>query len=591
MTRNLLAGLILPLLLTAPAAAQGGGDDVQGTILQAWYWDSPVGPSEEWWNKLTRMMPRFRSMGITALWIPPPCKAAGGGYSSGYDIYDFYDLGSKDQRGTVPTKWGHKRNLLKMISVAHANGIDIYADIIVNHRAGGDQHGYSYNKLKGSEPGVIGRGTMAPFDFHPNTWSGDWYESVGGLPDIAQELPAVRDKLYSWIRWFDKQTGVDGYRLDAVKHMDPKFVVGLLWQVQDGMGQRRFAVGELYDGNPNTLQWWVDAAQKRSSVFDFTFFFQLLSMAHGNGYYDMRGLRNRFQDVRSSVTFCNNHDTFRRANGLHLYQRSSLAHAVMMAMPGYPSVYWLDLFDDQGNPRQWMENLIWIHHFLAKGAPIERWADADLFVLEREGNLLAGFNDSTNTWRTEWVRTSFGPNVRLHDYALGVGDVWTNAQGWAKISVPPSGYVMYGRTEFQNRQPNPPARRTKQEYEAAADLDLRPAGEFWSDPIQFTSAANKPIWLTLHLKDQSATAHLALFDDQGNRLNHAKGTGRVFFPVLNPAKDGWYQARVGLEQTGASKRSDYWLEVSYEGPKSDPGLAPTQTTFQTLPLLPSSVGP
>ena len=69
-----------------------------------------------------------------------------------------------------------------------------------------------------------------------------------------------------------------------------------------------------------------------------------------------------------------------------------------------------------------MENLIWIHHMLAKGTVIERWADPDLMIVEREGNLLAGFNDNTTHWKSAWVRTTFGPNVRLHDYAAGVGD-------------------------------------------------------------------------------------------------------------------------------------------------------------------------
>ena len=79
------------------------------------------------------------------------------------------------------------------------------------------------------------------------------------------------------------------------------------------------------------------------------------------------------------------------------------------------------------------------------------------------------------------------------DYALGVGDVWTNDQGWARISVPPSGYVMYGRTHHQGTVPNNPARRTRQEYEAAADMDMRPAGEWWGEPIKFAAEANEEI--------------------------------------------------------------------------------------------------
>lgn len=584
MKQRILSSFVALLLLAVPSAARA--QDVNGVMLEAWYWDSP--PGEQWWNKLAKLAPQLREWGFTSLWIPPPCKGAGGGYSSGYDIYDYYDLGSKDQAGTIPTKWGTKEELLKFIGVAHANGLDVYADIVPNHRAGGAQGGYVYDRLVGSE--ATGRFTMAAWDFH-HGGQGDWDMDVAGQRDLAVETPYVRDGMYRWIRWFDKQTGVDGYRIDAAKHMPPSFTEGLLWQVQDGMGQQRFAVGEYYDGNPNTLQWWVDAVQRRSAVFDFTLFFNLLDMAHGNGFYDMRRLRNRFGDTQRSVTFCNNHDTFRRANGLHLYIRANLAYAFIMAAEGYPKVYWQDLFDDQGNVRDWMTNLVWIHHMLAKGTQIERWADNDLYVLEREGNLLAGFNDNTNSWRTEWVRTSFGPNVRLHDYALGVGDVWTNQDGWARISVPPSGYVMYGRDGFQNRRPSPPARRTRQEYEAAADMDMAPAHERWSAPTRFAAEAGQPIWVTVWLKDRTLDTHVALFDDQGRRLNHARGRGQVFFPIQNPPKSGWYQVRVGLEQTGQNKKSDYWLQLDYQGPSRDPGAPPTNTTWDLLPLVPSSQGP
>lgn len=582
MRHKFLSSLIFLAVSAGLASSPATAQDVSGVMLQGWYWDSPIG--DKWWNRLTRLSPQFRQWGITAVWMPPPCKGAGGGYSSGYDLYDFYDLGSKDQRGTIPTKWGTKEELLKFVAVAHANGLDTYADIIVNHRSGGDQAGYSYQNLVGSEG--TGRFTMAPWDFHPSNWQGDHFMAVAGLPDIAQGVPYVRDELFRWIRWFDKQTGVDGYRLDAVKHMPSSFVEGLLYQVQEGMGQQRFAVGELYDGNPNVLGGWVDSVQRRSSVFDFTFFFELLSMAHGNGYYDMRSLRNRFANDFSSVTFCNNHDTFRRANGLHLFMRSNLAHAVMFASPGYPSVYWQDLFDDNGNARAWMTNLIWIHHHLAKGAAIERWADPDLFVLEREGNLLSGFNDNTNEWKSAWVRTSFGPNVRLHDYAGDVGDVWTNEHGYARISVPPSGYVMYGRDGQQGAQPRTPARRTTQEFEAAADMDIRPAGEFWSEPIRFVSEKDEPIYIDLHLKDPSVKAHLAVFDDQGNRLNHAFGSGgHVYTSYRLPPRAGWYQVRVGLAQTGQNKRSDYWLKLKYQGTTSEPArpVAPNPT-WQLPPL-------
>jgi alpha-amylase len=575
------------VLLLSAVAGRAAAQDVNGVMLQAWYWDQPTRPDASWWSELSRRMPQLRRWGFTALWIPPPTKAAGGGYSTGYDVYDLYDLGSKDQRGTVPTKWGTKEDLLKLVSIAHANGLDVYADIVVNHRAGGDQGGYVYAPRGSEGPGRL---PMGHSDFH-HGGLGEWDMDVAGQRDLAQEVPYVRDGLLRWIRWFDKQTDVDGYRIDAAKHMPPSFVEGLLWQVQEGLGQRSFAVGEYYDGNPNTLSGWVGSVNRRSSVFDFPMFFELLGMAHGGGYYDMRRLRSRVWDTERDVTFVNTHDTFRRANGLHLYIRANLAYAFALAAPGYPSVYWQDLFDDGGRPRDWLLNLVWIRHMLARGAGLERWADDDLYVLEREGNLLAGFNDNDRAWRTEWVRTSFGPNVRLHDYALGVGDVWTNQDGWARISVPPGGYVMYGRDGLQGRVPGPPARRTRQEHEAAADMDTPPAGERWGDPIRFASAARKPMWVTVWLKDRAVEAHVALFDRDGRRLNHVRGRGQVYFPLDTPPYDGWYQVRVGLEQTGQGKRSDYWLQLDHEGPATDPGPAPRNQTWELLPLVSTSTGP
>jgi len=90
------ASLSIAVALVLGAGVARAQDDVNGVMLQAWYWDSPVGEPEQWWDKLSRMAPQLREWGFTGLWIPPPCKGAGGGYSSGYDVYDYYDLGSKD---------------------------------------------------------------------------------------------------------------------------------------------------------------------------------------------------------------------------------------------------------------------------------------------------------------------------------------------------------------------------------------------------------------------------------------------------------------------------------------------------------------
>ena len=425
-----LLGAALACLLTSSAQAD--------VMLQGWYWDYQA-DATEWYDELAQRLPELRAMGITSIWLPPACKGGSGIHSSGYDPYDYYDLGSKDQKWTARTKWGSKRGLLALIALAHAQGMQVFFDAVPNHRSGGEQHGFSYRNLVGSEaPGRFG---ADPQHFHHGGTTEETL-AVAGLPDLAQEDPYVRDELFRWIRWVDRQTGVDGYRIDAAKHMPAAFVEGLLWQVQEGLGQERYAFSEVFDGNPGHLEDYVSSVQRRSSVYDFTLFYRLLDMTRQAGAFDMRRLRERMYDDTKRVTFVNTHDTFGRGNGLQIADRFEQAYAFTLTTGGRPCVYWRDLFDDQGRARDALVNLLWIHDRLAHGDQLERWAGPDLYVYERRGNLLAGLNDGGG-WRSEWVQTGFGPNARLVDYTGHGGDLWTNQDGWVQVAVPPASYVMY----------------------------------------------------------------------------------------------------------------------------------------------------
>ena len=86
------------------------------------------------WSDLSQKMPEIAEAGYTSLWLPPPYKGSSV-FSVGYDQFDPFDLGDKNQRGTVATKYGTKAQLLQMVETAHRFGIRVYFDNIVNHRA------------------------------------------------------------------------------------------------------------------------------------------------------------------------------------------------------------------------------------------------------------------------------------------------------------------------------------------------------------------------------------------------------------------------------------------------------------------------
>ena len=61
-----------------------------------------------WWDHLAAQANGLKTSGFTAVWLPSPLKGASGGLPGGYEVFDDYDLGSKDQKGTIPTRYGSR---------------------------------------------------------------------------------------------------------------------------------------------------------------------------------------------------------------------------------------------------------------------------------------------------------------------------------------------------------------------------------------------------------------------------------------------------------------------------------------------------
>ena len=73
------------------------------------------------------------------LLLPPAYKGATGKDSVGYDVYDTYDLGEFDQRGSVATKYGTRDAYLNAVQTLQNKGIEVLADIVLNHMTGADE--------------------------------------------------------------------------------------------------------------------------------------------------------------------------------------------------------------------------------------------------------------------------------------------------------------------------------------------------------------------------------------------------------------------------------------------------------------------
>ena len=125
----LFVGILLP---STRAVAQVNPTNRQ-VLLQGFWWDYwNANYPNGWANYLTELAPRLRSMGIDAIWIPPTIKNSGTN-SVGYSPFDHYDLGEKYQKNSIKTRMGDKDELLRMMAVMKANGIDVIQDIVLNH--------------------------------------------------------------------------------------------------------------------------------------------------------------------------------------------------------------------------------------------------------------------------------------------------------------------------------------------------------------------------------------------------------------------------------------------------------------------------
>lgn len=108
-----------------------------GVMMQFFHWYTLADGTL--WTELAGKTRALADVGFTALWLPPACKGAGGAIDVGYGSYDLFDLGEFNQKNSVRTKYGTKVELLAAIQAAQQAGLQVYADVVFNHKDGADE--------------------------------------------------------------------------------------------------------------------------------------------------------------------------------------------------------------------------------------------------------------------------------------------------------------------------------------------------------------------------------------------------------------------------------------------------------------------
>ena len=235
----------------------------------------------------------IKGMGFTAIWITPVQMQRHVNAYHGYWTYDFYG---------VDGHLGGMSKLVELVNTAHAKGIYVMLDVVANHT--GD-----FQPFNGF--------AAPPFDrfdwYHHNgdvqNYNDQWWVEngdVAGLDDLNQENPATAGELKNWISWLRTQTGIDGLRVDTVKHA-PKW----FWRDFD-VAANTFTLGEVFSGDPGYV---ADYTNYLDATLDFPLYYTINNVFAKD--QSMWQINNRFRDdwrYKNKFTngvFVDNHDVHR----------------------------------------------------------------------------------------------------------------------------------------------------------------------------------------------------------------------------------------------------------------------------------------
>ncbi|MCF8305797.1 MAG: DUF1939 domain-containing protein [Ignavibacteriales bacterium] len=458
-------------------------------FMQAFYWNSP--PAGIWWDSLAALAPRIASAGFSSVWVPSAVKGAGGSFSMGYDPYDHYDFGEFFQKGSRETRFGSRTELENMISTFHNAGVEVYADAVMRHMMGGEQSAaYECIPLYNGSPIVpdsaylifnypagSGRFKKSPASFYPNSvncWVDPRFVQTDPLFRFGEWLDhnkqSVRDSLVIWGNYLKNVIGFDGFRIDAVKPIDPVFMAYWLNNVNSG----GYAVAELWGSTQEISDWLntVNANGADVAMFDFPLRYSLKEMCDNtSGTYDMNwldgaGLVNSGLGGFDISTFVENHDFDRIGwdgeidNGHSpIINDKQMAYAYTIFSEGRPAVFFKDYFDYGFSGK--IDTLIWIRQNYIFGGTTKRsglnpWyvgsgsqsdLSKDIYVARRDGGsghpaVYLVMNDSPAEWRGVWVNSDY-PNQVFRDYTGVAIDKISASDGRVELYAPPRGYAIY----------------------------------------------------------------------------------------------------------------------------------------------------
>ena len=291
-------------------------------------------------------------LGVTAIWLMPIFESPS---YHGYDVTDYF---------TIEPDYGTNEDFRELVEACHARGIRVILDMVINHCSW--EHPWFRESVDPSSPKhdwfvwqrAAPTGEGAP---EHTVWHDKFQDQNGllyygwfwhGMPDFNARSAGATGAIYDISRFWIEEMGVDGYRLDAIKHLIEN---GVVWANTDetiawlekynaflkSVNPGCFTVGEIWDETEVVRRYIpgsVDAA------FEFTTCFATAEAINtGRAAPIARALRDAWAayDRGRYASFIGNHDMDRLRSRLGGSEAKCRAAAtIQLTSPGTPFIYY-----------------------------------------------------------------------------------------------------------------------------------------------------------------------------------------------------------------------------------------------------------
>jgi len=313
-------------------------------------------------------------LGITGIWLMPIMQSPS---YHGYDVVDYY---------TVDEEYGTNADFQRLMAEAHQRGIRVIIDLVLNHTSNQhpwfldardeDSHYRDWYIWSDSNPGYAGPwGQGVWHKFFDSYYYGVFWS---GMPDLNLRNPEATAQLQDAARFWLEEMGVDGFRLDAIKHLiedgptqentnaTHDWLSGF-YTFYKAVDQNAFTVGEAWMGTRELLEYTGDEVDV---VFAFDLAEDMINTARGP-LASAVGQRTAQMvadfPAGQYATFLANHDQNRLMSQLLGDEaQAKLAATLLLTSPGVPFLYYGEEIgmlgtkpdEDIRRPMQWSKNLL-----------------------------------------------------------------------------------------------------------------------------------------------------------------------------------------------------------------------------------------